>query len=59
MTNKQYLGGLMVSTPFFILAGMYIDSLGLWKAMALFGVVLGAILFILLGLMLLTGEFDE
>lgn len=49
----------MVSVPFITLIGLYVHSLGFWKAMAMVGVVSTAVLFILVGLMLGTGEFDE
>lgn len=57
MTKKQMLGWCMVSVPFITLIGLYVHSLGFWKAMV--GVVSTAVLFILVGLMLGTGEFDE
>ena len=59
MTKKQMLGWCMVSVPFIALIGLYVHSLGFWKAMAMVGVVSAAILFILVGLMLGTGEFDD
>ena len=59
MTVKQKLGCFLVSIPFLTLIGAFVHSAGFWTTMGALGVVCSAVLCILLGLMLATGEFDE